>query len=93
MDLIELKAALRIDHDDDDALLGRLLLAAEAEALSYTGLDSAPADSSDAGLVDVFWQGVAVIVTREYEADPSDREVLTQAARSILGPAKLDWGA
>lgn len=86
IDLAALKKALRVDHDDDDDELSRLLLVAEGVALDYLEVSELP----DVPAID---QAVIVLVKTEYEAAPGDLDTLRRAAWSLMNPHRQNMGA
>lgn len=87
MTLQEVKDALRVSGNADDALLTRLLNSATAECLRFTGLDAL-----DSNTEDDLWQGVVVMIHADYDADPKDRPEYRRAAEALWMPYRTGLG-
>lgn len=87
MTLDEVKAALRVSGNDDDELLGRLLSAATAECLRFTGLESIDSNTNDDLL-----QGIIVMIHADYDGDPKVRNEYRRAAESLWMPYRTGLG-
>lgn len=85
--LDDLKVALRVTENDDTALIQRLLDSATAEALKFTGLTTIP-DPVPADL----WQGIVLMVSADYDGDPTKRNQYREAAQVLWLPHRVDWG-
>lgn len=75
----DIKAHLRIDYDDDDALLRRLLASATAECLRYLGQNH----GSEAVLCADVQQGIVLMVQADYDGDPIKRNQARDAAMAL----------
>lgn len=87
--LDDVKASLRVTHDDDDAEITRLIGSATREVLRV--LDSAdypvpaPADpSADVIVPEEVVQAVVILVKADYDADPKDRDAYRKAAIDMV---------
>ena len=87
--LSDCKAFLRVTHDDDDALLTRLLGSATREALAWMDDDRLPDVPGPAVemdiLVDVL-QGIFLLVQADYDGNPEKRDAYRKAATALLRP-------
>jgi len=77
--LDQVKEALRVTHDEDDDNLDRLTAAAQTECRRFIGVQVLP-DEPDLD------QGVVLMVSAGYEADPTEREKYRMAAESLWTP-------
>ena len=86
--LSDCKAFLRVTHDDDDALLTRLLGSATREALAWMDDDRLP-DVPPAVEMDIpedVLQGIFLLVQADYDGNPEKRESYRKAATALLRP-------
>ena len=92
--LSDVKNALRVTQDDDDALLKRLIDSACAECVAYLNLDNTqdPQDLVFEQPASVF-NGVVLMVQADYDGDPEKRDAYRQAALNLWQPYRLDLGA
>lgn len=89
--LTEVKAALRVMHDDDDALLTRLIGSAMRECLAFMDSGTLPAVPGPAADVDIpedVFQAVVLMVSADYDASPEKRTAYRAAAEQLLWPYK-----
>lgn len=87
--LADLKSFLRLTHDEDDALLTRLLGSATREALAWMDDDRLPDVPGPAVEMDIpedVLQGIFLLVQADYDGDPVKRESYRKAATSLLRP-------
>ena len=87
--LSDCKAFLRVTHDDDDALLTRLLGSATREALAYLDDDRLPDVPGPAVEMDIpedVLQGIFLLVQADYDGNPEKRDAFRKAATSLLRP-------
>ena len=87
--LSDCKAFLRVTHDDDDALLTRLLGSATREALAWMDDDRLPDVPGPAAEMDIpedVLQGIFLLVQADYDGDPVKRESYRRAACALLRP-------
>lgn len=95
--LEDIKRDLRVDHDDDDALLDVLLDAAVDEALQYLDLDDLPtvADSSSSEkIAPSLYAAVFLLVRAKYDAaTPAEIVQLRQCAETLMAPYRINLGA
>ena len=88
MTLQEVKDALRVSGNADDALLTRLLNSATAECLRFTGLDAL-----DSNTEDDLWNGILVMIHADYDADLKERNEYRRAAETLWMPYRTELGA
>lgn len=89
--LADVKAALRVTHDDDDALLSRLIGSATRECLAFLddgALPAVPGASSDVEIPEDVFQAVVLMVSADYDASPEKRTAYRAAAEQLLWPYK-----
>ena len=87
--LSDCKAFLRVTHDDDDALLTRLLGSATREALAWMDDDRLPDVPGPAVEMDIpedVLQGIFLLVQADYDGNPEKRDAFRKAATSLLRP-------
>ena len=87
--LSDCKAFLRLTHDDDDALLTRLIGSATREALAWMDDDRLPDVPGPAVEMDIpedVLQGIFLLVQADYDGDPVKRDAYRKAATSLLRP-------
>ena len=87
--LSDCKAFLRLTHDDDDALLTRLIGSATREALAWMDDDRLPDVPGPAVEMDIpedVLQGIFLLVQADYDGDPAKRESYRKAATALLRP-------
>ena len=83
------KAFLRVTHDDDDALLTRLLGSATREALAWMDddrLPDVPGPEAEVSIPEDALQGIFLLVQADYDGDPAKRESYRKAATALLRP-------
>lgn len=78
--LADVKAALRISHADDDALLTRLMASATNETLRL--LDDATLTAQT--LPAVADQAIVLLVQADYDGDPEKRPAYRRAAEQLI---------
>lgn len=90
--LADAKQHLRVDHALDDDLIQRLIDAALAEYVQFTGLtgDAVPA-TADAVPADAF-NGLVLMVQAGYDGDPEKRDRYRRAAETLWQPYRTDMG-
>jgi len=89
--LADVKAALRVTHNDDDALLSRLIGSAMRECLAFLDNGTLPAVPGAAADVDIpgdVFQAVVLMVSADYDASPEKRTEYRAAAEQLLWPYK-----
>jgi len=79
--LLEVKQSIRQTHDDDDALLQRLIDSAESEAMRFIG-----ATATSSYLPDDVINGVILMVQADYDGDPLMRQKYRDAAEALWMP-------
>ena len=87
--LADLKAFLRVTHDEDDALLTRLLGSATREALAWMDderLPDVPGPAVEMDIPEDVLQGIFLLVQADYDGDPAKRESYRKAATALLRP-------
>ena len=87
--LDDVKAALRVTHDDDDALLTRLIGSAMRECLAFLDdgtLPAVPGAAADVEIPEDVFQAVVLMVSADYDASPEKRTAYRAAAEQILWP-------
>ena len=87
--LSDCKAFLRLTHDDDDALLTRLIGSATREALAWMDDDRLPDVPGPAVEMDIpedVLQGIFLLVQADYDGDPVKRDAYRKAATALLRP-------
>lgn len=87
--LADLKAFLRVTHDDDDALLTRLLGSATREALAWMDddrLPDVPGPAVEVDLPEDVLQAIFLLVQADFDGNPEKRESYRKAACSLLRP-------
>lgn len=87
--LTDLKAFLRVTHDDDDALLTRLMGSALREALAWMDdarLPAVPGPAVEVDLPEDVVQGAFLLVQADFDGDPFKRDAYRKAACSLLRP-------
>lgn len=89
--LADVKSALRITHDADDALLERLILSATQEYINYCEIETSSDDTEIDAPEDAI-QGVILMVSADYDADPKDREAYREAAKRLWLPQRIGFG-
>lgn len=85
--LADVKAALRVTHDNDDAQLTRLLASATREYVQFVGADP---DALEVA-VDAA-QGIVLMVQADYEGDPTTRGESRRAAEALWMPYRDGMG-
>lgn len=83
--LTELKAALRISHNDEDAELQRKLDAATCECMRFLNTNLIPLEQ------DVI-NGIVLIVQADYEGEPLRRDEYRANAQSLWNPYRANVG-
>ena len=87
--LSDCKAFLRVTHDDDDALLTRLLGSATREALAYLDdgrLPDVPGPAVEMDIPEDVLQGIFLLVQADYDGNPEKRDAYRKAATALLRP-------
>ena len=91
--LAEVKAALRVIHDQDDALLSRLIESASREALAFLDSGEWPLPETvssytaqEITIPEDAFQAVVLLVSADYDAQPDKRDVYRKAAEGLLMP-------
>lgn len=87
--LADVKAALRVTHNDDDALLSRLIGSAMRECLAFLdngALPAVPGTASDVEIHEDVFQAVVLMVSADYDASPEKRTAYRAAAEQLLWP-------
>lgn len=94
--LADVKAALRVIHADDDALLTRLIASATRESLAFLDSGAFPQLAvpptqtiDDLVIPDDVFQAVVLLVSADYDAPPDKREVYRKAAEGLLMPYRV----
>lgn len=87
MDLATVKSYLDVIHDADDDKLELLLEAAEDEALRFCNLDAFPSEIPAS-----MEMGILLLVQANYQAQPSEIEILRKAAEYKLMPHRSEIG-
>lgn len=100
--LDDVKAALRVTHSLDDALLTRLISSATREYFAFVDPDQLPVgpeieSSSDSPDGEAFvpedaFNGIVLMVQADYDASPLDRERIRQAAERLWMPYRKGLG-
>lgn len=92
VELDDVKAALRVTHNDDDALLARLIGSAIRECLAFLRSEQLPTVPLDdpGSPAEVFvpedvFQGIVLMVAADYEASPTERQAYRSAAETLWG--------
>lgn len=92
INLVDVKKALRITHDEDDAMLTRVIGSALREALAFMDMDKLPVEAdSDGNYGDVdipedVFSGIILMVQADYDGDPKDRQAYRDAAEQLWTP-------
>ena len=87
--LADLKSFLRLTHDEDDALLTRLLGSATREALAWMDddrLPDVPGPAVEADIPEDVLQAIFLLVQADFDGDPVKRDAFRKAATSLLRP-------
>jgi hypothetical protein len=87
--LDDVKAALRVTHDDDDALLTRLIGSALRECLAFMdagNLPVVPGAAADVDIPEDVFQAVVLMVQADYDGSPEKRTAYRAAAEQLLWP-------
>lgn len=87
--LADVKAALRVTHNDDDALLTRLIGSAMRECLAFIDdgtLPAVPGAAADVEIPEDVFQAVVLMVSADYDASPEKRTAYRAAAEQLLWP-------
>jgi len=87
--LADVKAALRVTHNDDDALLSRLIGSAMRECLAFIDdgtLPAVPGAAADVDIPEDVFQAVVLMVSADYDASPEKRTAYRAAAEQLLWP-------
>lgn len=84
--LEQVKQALRVTHAEDDDNLGRLIASATRECLQFLGTDDIPENEPDVE------NGIVLMVSADYDADPSERERYRKAAEMLWTPHRTGLG-
>lgn len=87
----DVKLALRIDGNDMDAEIERLIQGATREYLQYT-TGSIDAGTTSVEVPDDAVNGIILMVRADYDADPIKRDQYRKAAETLWHPYKTyDW--
>ena len=89
--IADVKAALRVTHDEDDALLTRLIGSALRECLAFLDngtLPAVPGPAADVDIPEDVFQAVVLMVAADYDASPEKRTAYRAAAEQLLWPYK-----
>lgn len=78
--LAEVKAALRIDHGDDDALIQIYMSAAEQAVLQYCNISLVPL-----GAEDTFKAAALLAISQLYD-NTSEADTLPRGAQMLINP-------
>lgn len=92
--LAQVKADLRVTHNEDDTLLQVLLDASEDEALRFLNASELPLnpDATDAPMPSIY-AAVFLLVRAKYEAaEPGTIEGLRKCAETLLMPYREQMG-
>lgn len=89
--LDDVKAHLRVTHALDDALITRLMDAALAEFIRFTGLSGTAAPTL-ATVPDDAFAGIVLMVQSGYDGDPERRGRYRAAAEVLWQPHRVDMG-
>ena len=87
--LADLKSFLRLTHDEDDALLTRLMGSALRECLAWMDdgrLPDVPGPAVEVDLPEDVIQGAFLLVQADFDGDPVKRDAYRKAATSLLRP-------
>ncbi len=87
--LADVKAALRVTHDDDDELLTRLIGSALRECLAFLDdgtLPAVPGVGADLDIPEDVFQAVVLMVQADYDGNPEKRTAYRAAAEQLLWP-------
>lgn len=91
--LTDVKAALRVIHTADDALLSRLIDSATRESLAFLDTGVFPQlaipiveSIDDLDIPEDVFQAVVLLVSSDYDAPADKREAYRHAAESLLMP-------
>lgn len=91
--LSDVKAALRVIHDEDDALLVRLIGSAIRESLAFLDSGEFPLPGVQSSysvesliIPDDAFQAVVLLVSADYDAPADKRAAYRHAAESLLMP-------
>ena len=91
--LTDVKDALRITHDDDDALLKRLIDSACNECVSFLNIDAdGDAQSAVSELPANAFNGVILMIQADYDGDPEKRNAYRDAAINLWQPYRAGLG-
>lgn len=88
----ETKAWLRVDHDADDLLIGKLIDIAETWAENYTGRNLITGGSSSEIVTESLRGAVLLYVQALYEGEDRSMQVLIQAAENLAFPDRCNHG-
>lgn len=87
--LSDCKAFLRVTHDEDDALLTRLLGSATREALAYLDddrLPDVPGPAVETDIPEDVLQAIFLLVQADFDGNPEKRDAYRKAATALLRP-------
>ena len=92
-DLDDVKVAMRIDFDDADDLLVRLIGSATREAVTFMnwGIDCESSETIVDVPEDVF-NGIVIMVQQDFAGDPARRSQTRAAAETLWHPYRVDLG-
>ena len=87
----DVKASLRVTHDEDDAEITRLIGSAVRECLTFLDngtLPAVPGPAVDVDIPEDVFQAVVLMVSADYDASPEKRTAYRAAAEQLLWPYK-----
>jgi hypothetical protein len=87
--LDDIKETLRVTHNEDDALLSRLIASATMEYTRFIGAEI----TSDMGSITVeedAFNGIVLMIQADYDGDPLMRDKLRAAAESLWMPYAIN---
>lgn len=93
--LEKVKLDLRVNHNDDDAIIQIYIDAAEDEVRNYLGVSEIPTEigSSEPPVVGSLYAAVFLLVKSKYEAaNPSEIEGLRNSAEKLMDPYRSNFG-
>lgn len=91
--LTDVKDALRITHNDDDALLKRLIDSACNECINFLNADAnGDAQSAISDYPTNVFNGVILMVQADYDGDPEKRNAYRDAAINLWQPYRTGVG-
>jgi hypothetical protein len=87
----DVKAAMRVIHSADDALLTRLINSASLEYIQFCNIE-VDSDDTTAPIGEDAFQGLVLMVQADYSADPEKRATYRKAAETLWTPYRIGWG-